>query len=248
MDSLHAGHRERMRNRYFNNGLENFEPHEVLEMLLYYTCPRKDTNELAHELINHFGSFSKVLSASPDELKKVKGVGDQTAMLLSMVLPIHRMYLLEKGKRPTRFSDSEECGDYLLKYYSDIDKEIFVIMLLDNKLNLLGVENISIGTNNRAIINTKRLVESVLKHNASNVIISHNHPAGHPIPSRPDLNTTLKIKDLLGSLSVRLLDHIIVGEDDYICMARSSEYCAIFMEDTKAFEKPKDTEQKNTEE
>ncbi len=236
MDSIHGGHRERMRERYFKNGLDNFEAHEVLEMLLYFTVPRKDTNELAHELINHFGKLSKVLSASPDELKKVKGVGDQTAMLLSMILPLHRLYLLDKDKKPSRFSSSEECGIYLQKYFADITKEIFVLMLFDNELRLLAVEEISVGTNNKTSISTKKLMEAILKYDASNVLISHNHPSGHPIPSRPDLRTTLKIKDLLDNFSVSLLDHIIVGEEDFVSMATSKDYKAIFSSNPKISE------------
>ena len=228
MNSIHDGHRERMRNRYFKNGLSDFEPHEALEMLLYFTTPRKDTNEIAHELIQHFGSFSAVMSASSDELRKVKGIGDQAAMLISMILPLHRMYLLESDKNIKHFNTSEQCGIYLQNYFSNISNEIVVAMLLDGQCKLLAVEEISNGINTVAPISPKRLLEVVLKHNASSVVLSHNHPGGLPLPSRPDIQTTIRIKELLDNIGVKLLDHIIVGADDYVAMALSKEYKSIF--------------------
>ncbi len=228
MDSVHEGHRERMRSRYFKNGLSAFEPHEALEMLLYFTIPRKNTNEIAHELIKHFGSFSAVMSASADELKKVNGIGEQTAMLISMILPLHRMYLLESDKNIRHFNTSEQCGLYLQNYFSNINHEIVVAMLLDGQCKLLAVEEISSGINTLAPLSPKKLLEVVLKHNAANVVLSHNHPGGLPLPSRPDIQTTIRIKELLDNIGVKLLDHVIVGADDYVAMAVSKEYKSIF--------------------
>ena len=228
MASIHDGHRERMRNKYFRMGLDAFEPHEALEMLLFFSRRQGNTNPLAHELIDHFGSVSAVLSAPPEELMKVKGVGENTAMLISMILPMYRMCMIDKNPRPQAFTNVSDCGKYLQAYFNDKTEEEFVMMIFDNGMHLTSFEIISHGVINSAPVTQRKILEAVVKSNAASALISHNHPGGNSLPSRPDAHTIIAIRNLLKGFSVELLDHIVVGADDYVSMISSKDYADIF--------------------
>ena len=228
MASVHDGHRERMRNRYFRMGLDAFEPHEALEMLLFFSRRQGNTNPLAHELIDHFGSVAAVLSASPDQLMQVNGVGENTAMLISMILPMYRLCMIDKNPRPDVFKSVDQCAKYLQAYFKNKTEEEFVMMLFDNGLHLLSFEVISKGSNNSSPISQRKMLEAIVKSNAANAVIAHNHPGGDSLPSRPDAHATIGVRNLLKGFSVELLDHIIVGEDDYVSMISSKDYMDIF--------------------
>lgn len=228
MASVHDGHRERMRNKYFRMGLDAFEPHEALEMLLFFSRRQGNTNPLAHELIDHFGSVAAVLSASPDQLMQIKGVGENTAMLISMILPMYRLCMIDKNPRPDVFTGVEDCAKYLQAYFKDKTEEEFVIMFFDNSLHLISFEVISKGVNNASPVSQRKMLESIVKANAASAVISHNHPGGNSLPSRPDAHTTIGVRNLLKTFSVELLDHIVVGADDYVSMISSKDYMDIF--------------------
>lgn len=228
MASVHDGHRERMRNKYFRMGLDAFEPHEALEMLLFFSRRQGNTNPLAHELIDHFGSVAAVLTAAPEQLMQVKGVGENTAMLISMILPMYRMCMIDKNPRPPIFKGVEECGRYLQAYYKDKAEEEFVLMLFDNSLHLIGFESVSQGGASSAPISQRKILQAIIKSNAANALISHNHPKGSSLPSKPDAHATVGVRNLLKTFDVVLLDHIVVGEDDYVSMVSSKEYMDIF--------------------
>lgn len=231
MASEHDGHRERMRNKYFRLGLDAFEPHEALEMLLFFSRRQGNTNPLAHKLIDHFGSVAAVLSASPEELIQVDGVGENTAMLISMILPMYRLCMIDNNPRPEVFNGVEPCGKYLQAYFKNKTEEEFVMMMFDNGLHLIGFEVISEGVNNAAPISQRKIIQSIIKSNASNVLVSHNHPGGSSLPSRPDAHATIGLRNLLKGFNVELLDHIVVGEDDYVSMISSKDYWDIFDDD-----------------
>ena len=217
-----------MRNKYFRMGLDAFETHEALEMLLFFSRRQGNTNPLAHELIKHFGSVSAVLSASPNQLMQVKGVGENTAMLISMILPMYRLCMIDKNPIPEVFTSVEDCAKYLQAYFKNKTDEEFVIMLFDNSLHLIGFEVISKGVNNASPISQRKMLESIIKSNAANAVIAHNHPGGNSLPSRPDAHATIGVRNLLKTFSVELLDHIVVGQDDYVSMISSKDYMDIF--------------------
>ena len=231
MASIHDGHRERMRNKYFRMGLDAFEPHEALEMLLFFSRRQGNTNPLAHELIDRFGSVSAVLSATPEQLLQVKGIGENTAMLISMILPMYRMCMIDKNPRPEVFNGVEACGKYLQAYFKNKTDEEFVIMLFDNSLHLVSFDIISKGVTNFAPLSQRKILESIIKSNAASALIAHNHPNGTSIPSRPDAHATIGVRNLLKGFNVELLDHIVVGEDDYVSMASSKDYRDVFDDD-----------------
>lgn len=216
--SVHNGHRERMRQRFLEHGLNNFSEHEVLELLLYYAIPRGDVNPLAHRLLDYFGSLRAVLDADPAELIQVDGVGEKTAALLHLMPPLFRRYRLS-GHTEAIFDSSEKAGKYLTDYYISHVNELITVMLLDNSCRLLAVKALAEGDPRSVQINYRTMLSEILRCNATNVILAHNHPGGLCVPSREDFIETRQVRDQLRRIDVRLADHIIVAGEEWTSVA-----------------------------
>ncbi len=209
------GHRQRLRERYIaDNQLESFKPYEVLELLLFYSIPRADTKPVAKALIERFGSFSAVLEASEDELMKVEGVGEKSAILLKLVLNMFRYYRTDKVKNLTDLSSTEKMGKFLGPKYIGQTDEIVYLICLDSNGHLISCEKVSEGTVNSTSVNPRKIAEIALRTGAVQVVVSHNHPRGFAIPSKADITTTLELRDILKKLSVYLVDHLIFSASD----------------------------------
>lgn len=218
--SLNHGHRERMRQKFISAGFDGFHDHEVLEMLLFYSISRKNTNDIAHKLLDHFGgSLSAVFDAPYEELKKVDGVGDTTAALISMMPSLFRRYRESAQSGITTLSSTKVAGKYLVSKFIGRRNETVMMICLDNACRVLNCQILSEGSVVSASINTRRIVEIAMKFNAYGVIISHNHPGGVPLPSRDDIITTNSITRALDSIDIELIDHIIVAGEEFISMA-----------------------------
>ncbi len=215
----HDGHRMRMRNRYLNEGLDSFEPHEVLELLLYYAIPRRDINELAHRLIEHFGSLGNVFDADVSSLKQVDGIGENAAILLSLIPPLSRLYNLSKWDRKTTLASVDAAGQYAVAMYTGKKNEEFGIICLDSNRCVHFSGTIIEGTVNQAEAYPRLVVAEVLKHNAVNVILTHNHPNGSILPSAGDKEATKNILTALDAIGVNVLDHIIVSGERFSSMS-----------------------------
>lgn len=213
MTSIHAGHRRRVRERYMANGLEGFAPHEVLELLLFYARARGDVNPLAHALLQEFGSLHGVLEASPEQLMCVKGVGEETATLLSMIVPLFRRYQTSRATDKVQLSGYRELADYCLSLLSGLRMERFCAVMMDGNYRLLGVKVISEGSIDRVEAYPRRVVEAALNYNASRVVLCHNHPSGTLAPSPADIDCTRDILRALSAVNIVLLDHVIVADD-----------------------------------
>lgn len=224
---MHEGHRDRLKDRFIREGLESFEPHNVLELLLFYSDPRKDTNELAHKLIDRFGSLSEVLNASVKELMKVDGVGKHTAVLLSMMPQLFRVYAEDQAEYGGMATHGQ-IGEYICSKFTGETVEKVLIVCMDNRFRVLGTECIAEGCVDYAAINVRLMMDTVIRYNATAAIIAHNHPRGFAFPSKEDEETTLKVKQALEIVGVRLIDHIIVSADDYVSMVCSERYRDIF--------------------
>lgn len=219
---IHDGHRDKMRKRYLATGLEGFAEHEALELLLFYAIPRRDTNPLAHQLIDRYGSLDAVLSAPVEELQTVEGVGESAAVLLHLVLPLaERCRLL--AERAVILNSSEKAGAYLLRRFSGKKYEVVYQLCLDGKGKLLACKLLTEGSLNGAELNIRKLVGNALLADASAVILSHNHPSGVALPSSEDFTTTGQVRSALEQVGVRLADHIIVADGDFVSM-RDSGY------------------------
>lgn len=225
---MHEGHRKRLRENFLKNGLDNFQSHNVLEMLLFYTIPRSDTNETAHRLIDRFGSLSAVLEAPVEELMKVKGVGERTATFLHLIPEITRVYLKDKQENVKILDTPEKVAAYLLPYFVGKTKENVVVLCLDNKCAVKNCSVMAEGSVSMGDINNRNLIELVIRSNATSVVIAHNHPNGVPAPSKEDVETTYMLTSLFKSIDVVLSDHIIVAGGEWCSMASSAKFAPIF--------------------
>lgn len=217
---LHDGHRQRLIQRFLEEDLDNFEPHNVLELLLFYAIPRKDTNELAHVLIDTFGSLKGVFDAPYEELIKVPGIGPNTAALLKLVPSLTRTYY-SSDARSIILDTSEKSGEYFLPYYIGQTEEVVRLACLDAGGKVISNQILHRGSANAAEVNIRKIVNIALRNNAMGVILAHNHPGGLPLPSEEDVATTKSIREALIPMGILLMDHIIVAGQDYVSMARS---------------------------
>ena len=207
----YLGHRERIRNKFRAEGLDPFLDHEILELLLTFSVPRKDTKKLAWSLIKSFGSFNNVLEASDYNLRQVKGVGPQSALLVNLIKDIMVRYNRNKLKERRSILNQEQLYDYVLSHLQEKKTECFEVLFLDIKLKLIATEILVEGDVDKATIPIRKLMELVLKHGAKSIICVHNHPSGDPTPSDEDIAITQRIKDALDTVSTAIADHIIVG-------------------------------------
>ena len=219
--SIHKGHRERLKQRFLEVGLDNFTDVQVLELLLFYAIPQKDTNPLAHALLERFGSLSQVLEADISQLKKVPGISDHSATLLALVTQLCRYYQVDSAQRVEILRSLDDCGKYLVPRFFGRTRETVFLLCLDAKCKVICCKEIGEGSVNAASISTRKVVETALSCNASSVILAHNHPSGVALPSDDDIVTTRRIYAALEAVEVTLADHIIVAEGDYVSMAQS---------------------------
>ena len=217
---VHDGHRARLTARFLEEGLDGFEQHNILELLLFYSVPRRDTNELAHALLDAFGSLSGVLDAPVSELETVPGVGARTAALLHLMPQLARAYLAD-GARDVCLDSTEKAGRYLLPRFVGRNEETVFLVCVDGKCRAISTSLLFRGSINAAEVNLRSIVVTALRHNAAGVILAHNHPGGVALPSPEDLSTTARIRDALEPVGVRLMDHIIVADNDFVSLADS---------------------------
>ncbi len=221
MTCEHDGHRKRLKARFVKSGLDDFEAHNVLELLLFYSVPRKDTNPLAHRLINRFGSLSGVFDAKPEDLIKVDGVTENTAVLISMIPQIARKYLEDKADVVGVISGFADIGSYLMPRFVGRTVETVMLAALDNKNKIISCSIVAEGENDRANLSKRRVMEEAIRVGATRVILAHNHPRGFAMPSKEDIFLTEEIYSLLRSVGIELVDHFILAEDDFVSLAAS---------------------------
>ncbi len=216
---IHSGHRMRMRSKFLESGLDGFETHESLELLLYYCIPRKDTNAIAHRLLDSFGSLSAVLDAPIDALKEC-GLSENAAILLKLVPQMSRLYLDDR-QSCDKVVDLENIGERLLHKFIGRDYEAVVLLLLDVKYKEVFCGVINKGSVNSCDLYIRKIIENAMIYNASYAVLAHNHPSGLALPSRADIGSTKTVASALSLVGVRLLDHIVVADEDYVSMRQS---------------------------
>ena len=222
--SIHDGHRQRLRERFLREGLDNFDELQVLELLLFYCVPRQDTNPMAHALLERFGSLAQVLEADPAELRKVPGIGDNAATFLALVMSASRYYQVNKASSAVILPTIEQCGKYLLHRFHGRRNETVFLLCLDAKCKVLCCKEVGEGSVNSAAVPIRRIVEIALGANATPAILAHYHPSGLAIPSGEDVQTTRRLAAALDAVEIVLSDHIVVAEDDFVSMVQSGVY------------------------
>ena len=222
--AVHNGHRERLKERFSSEGLDGFTEIQVLELMLFYCVPRQDTNPLAHRLLEHFGTLAQVLDASPAELERVPGVGKSVSTYLKLSTAVMRRYLVSRAQENVILDSIEKCGDYLVPRFFGKRNETVLLLCLDAKCKVLCCKEVGEGTVNTAAVPIRRVVEIAMSANATSVVMAHNHTSGVAIPTKEDIETTRLAAQALGSVEIRLIDHIVVAEDDYTSMVLSGLY------------------------
>lgn len=225
--SIHEGHRQRLKRRFREEGLDHFDELYVLELLLCYCVPRKDTNPLAHTLLKEFGSLVNVLDATTEELEKVDGVGENISTFLTLIKQVERFYKTEQKKAERILRTIDQCANYLMAQFHSRDQETVFMLCLDAKCKLLCCKKVGEGSVNSANIPIRRVVEMALNANATTVVLAHNHPSGLAIPSADDVQTTHKIARALESVEIILADHLVIANDDYVSIAQSQYYTPV---------------------
>ena len=221
--SVHENHRQRVKSRYETYGIDVFDEHQALELLLFYCVPRRDTNVIAHNLINRFGAFGKVLDAPIKELEKVDGVGHNVALFLKMLKDAYRYYRIHSNDDDVFLHDINACGGYLVNYFIGLDVEAVFMLGLDAKRKVLCCKEVGRGNVNSTAVSIRKIVEIALAETVTSVILAHNHPSGLAVPSEEDIRTTYKIERALKAVDVVLADHIVVCESDFVSMAESNQ-------------------------
>ena len=203
---LHDGHRQRMRQQFLSHGPQSMADHELLELALFYAIPRRDTNETAHRLLEQFGSLDRVLTAPEQELEQVEGVGDRAR---------------RPGREEKIVASVDQAGAYFLRLLDGQRTEQLYQLCVDGKGKVLSCRMLSQGQADMTVLSLRQAVENALLSGASGVFLAHNHPSGVALPSQADVQATVQVRDALKRLDIRLIDHIIVADGDYVSMASS---------------------------
>lgn len=230
-DNLHAGHIKRMKQEALKQDFPDSMPdHKILEMLLFYGIPRKDTNGLAHALLNKFGTLRGVIEATPESLYEVKGMTENAVALIKLIMPITRRYEMECKMEPDhKFTSIDAIGEFLSKKHMGYGIETFAVTTFKLGGEMISCDILSKGDMTSVQLTVKAIVENVLKHKAPCVIISHNHVSRTAMPSRSDIELTVILRKTLSQLGVNLLDHIIIADSDFVSLAQSRDYASLFI-------------------
>jgi len=208
--------------------MDSFNDLNALELLLFYAIPRRDTNVIAHALMDRFGGLSGVFDASIPELMDVSGIGENAALLIKLVPQMMKKKELSKVRDMRTFHKSSQVAQFLIPRFMEEREELVLVVCLDTRNSLLCCEVLNRGVVNAVDISTRRLAEHALKHKASAVILAHNHPDGVAMPSREDEVFTAKAQDALRLIGIRMMDHIIVAGKNYFSMRDSGFYRGFF--------------------
>lgn len=213
---VHDGHRERMRERFEHFGGSGFTDHELIEMLLYYAYPRRDTNEKAHEMLNEFGgSVTRLINSDISSIVNMCGVSRNTAVLIGLIGELNRRVAVEKWNKNVVLDKAHISGEYALSYLNNLSVEKLYIACLNNSMSVIKCVEAASGSVEAVYLDVRKIIEIVINAKASNIILMHNHPSGNPRPSYADINFTQTCYNALSIINVDLKDHIIVGGGNY---------------------------------
>lgn len=218
--SEHSGHRKRLKNKFITNGFDGFEAHEALEMCLFYAIPRKDTNPLAHRLLDRYMTIGGVCDAPFDELMRDFNLSESAAVYLKMIPEMARLYKESKLSEDNEI-DFDTLGELLQSKFIGRTSEAVSLLLGDAKGRIIYHGIISKGSLNSSDMPIRKIVDLALRHNAKTAFLAHNHPSGTAIPSNSDLITTRTVRETLMSVGVNLVDHYIITDEEYLSIRES---------------------------
>ncbi len=224
MDQMHKKHRQRMKQRFKKFGLDSFQDHEALELLLFYGLPYKNTNEMAHELLNKFGSFSGVFGASREELMSISGIGDHAATLIEFIPQLFRRYSMDLMSEQTKYDNRELLSEYVVNHFIGQTREHVQLFLFDSAMRRIDSIMLCEGGLNEVSVNSEAVAEHVFANRAASFVIAHNHPSGNVEPTFDDLCITRSIWHSLAALNREMVEHYIVaGSECLPILTRAKE-------------------------
>lgn len=236
--NIHKGHRKRVWQELTRTGIdENTPAHKVLELMLFFTIPRKDTNALAHIVLDHFeNSFSKLMEASVEEImeagktdsKDIPKISEYTASHIKLILDFAKYYETAKLSEKRMLLTRKQASDFLYRKLMDTRVETAYLLCMDNANRFLACPKVGEGSDFAVALSSKKLFEKINKVGATKVLLAHNHPKGLAFPSAADLQITGQLNVALRAMDVRLLDHIIVADDDYVSLHDTADYNYLF--------------------
>lgn len=227
-EPVHTGHRQRVKQRFLKEGLSHFERHQVVEMLLFFGIPRKDTNELAHRLMDTFGSLSGILDAPYEELCRVPGISENAAVLICFCKALSREYAKDKQQTDKVLKSYQRMGEYVLPYFAGLEYEAVLLVCMDSRYRVRHAGIVTRGSVNAAEVNTRLILQTALLHNATMVVLAHNHPDGSAVPSTEDVETTRYLRRVLRSANIALMDHIVVAGEEFTSMHNTPMLAPLF--------------------
>ena len=214
-----TGHRQRLREKFLEGGLERFSDEEVVEFLLTLGTPRKDMKIQAREALKRFGSLSSTLSAPIGEITQIHGIGPKNALYLNLAHQVAGRYLRDRAKGKEFFGSSKAVFDFLFHSMRDLKREIFKVLFLNRKNELILDQDVFLGSLTGSSVYPREIMTLALENRAAALVFVHNHPSGDPSPSADDRKLT---RDLVWSsqlLMIQVLDHVIIGNNTYYSFA-----------------------------
>ncbi len=228
-EHLHSGHRSRVKERFENEGMRNFQDHQVLEMLLFYAIPQRDTNDLAHLLIDEFGSLAGVFDAPIESLEAVKGMGKNSAVLIKMIPEVYAKYLSSKTESRKLVLDSpEKVNEYFISKFIGYQHEVLMATFIDNQCRHKKTIIVSEGGHKNTPVDIRKIANVAMNLNATSVIIAHNHPQGVAAPSSADIEVVREMKKIFKNLDLVLVDSVIVSDNNAYSMAAHTKFAYLF--------------------
>lgn len=222
----HDGHRERLRERYLRMGLDAFGEHEVLELLLTYAIPRRDTKPIAYALLDRFGSLHRVLQATQQELMKTPGIGDSAAVFINMMVPLFRAYRRSVEAENPEMKNQDQSVRYCEGLFEGERYEKFYVICLDAQMRRVNTVLISSGDIAEVRVYARHVLSALSQCDAMGAVITHNHPSGTAQPSIEDIQLTNGIAALLDGVGIKLYDHLIVAPNETFSFRRGGLICA----------------------
>ena len=236
--NIHDGHRQRMRDKFNRNGIDAFTDIEALEILLFFAVPYRETNSLAHALLDKFGSLEGVMSADYEMLKQVKGIGENAASIIKFVPEFMRRVNINNGSKTKVLNSVENAAKVVIPYLRGKKIEELYMFCLTAKKTLIRVVQLQKGTLDAVQIYTRHVMSEALINNAHSVILAHNHPSGSSKPSKEDIEKTILLEKTLRSVSIELADHFIVADDEFTSLMRMRVINTTPMDSVWSKEKP----------
>lgn len=217
--NIHAGHRERLRKRFLEKGMDALDDHQILEFLLFHCNRVKDTNPMGHALMDRFKNLDAVFSASYDDLIKVDGISDAAAALILFVSQLSNRVSRSTVPRKAALLTQRAAGEYCMKFFKGLKKERVVLVCLDSERNVISADIISEGVSNASVVDVRKIVEIAMNKGAVGVVLAHNHPDDATHPSNADVSVTTRIVNVLEGINISVIDHIICNNETFTSMS-----------------------------